>query len=360
VRRTGTADLPLHYGKAPRWLFERLKLLAREIVISIISDSGCEGFLRKISDPLWFQALGCVLGFDWHSSGLTTTVCGAIKEGIRGLEKELGFFVAGGKGKVSLRTPSEILQEGELIQIDPHLLVYASKMVAKVDTAGLQDGFQLYHHCFMFSSSGKWAVIQQGMNPSSRYARRYHWISEKVKSFVCEPHSAICSDWKGEGLNMVAKESEKARLVCTELSKEQPSRIIKELKKIENLKFPPAHSFSLERMRPHLLEKTLQNIVERSPQSFEQLLGIKGVGAKTIRALALISDLVYGAKPSFRDPATYSFAHGGKDGHPYPVDRQTYDETILSLHRALKEAKVGRVEKIKALKRLYQLSQLIG
>jgi len=191
MQKTGIVDLPLHYGKSPRWLFERMKLLSREIIIAIISHSGSEQLLRKISDPLWFQALGCVLGFDWHSSGLT----------------------------VSLRTPSEILKLAEIAQIDPEPLIYASKISAKVDTAGVQDGFQLYHHCFIFSSSGKWAVIQQGMNETSQYARRYHWIGEKVKSFVCEPHSAICSDWKGKGLNMVARESETARQVCTKLSK---------------------------------------------------------------------------------------------------------------------------------------------
>jgi len=352
MQKTGIVDLPLHYGKSPRWLFERMKLLSREIIIAIISHSGSEQLLRKISDPLWFQALGCVLGFDWHSSGLTTTVCGAIKEGVRGLEKQIGLFVAGGKGKVSLRTPSEILKLAEIAQIDPEPLIYASKISAKVDTAGVQDGFQLYHHCFIFSSSGKWAVIQQGMNETSQYARRYHWIGEKVKSFVCEPHSAICSDWKGKGLNMVARESETARQVCTKLSKEKPFKVIRELKKIDKLKMPRSHSFSLEKVRPDRLEKMLRITYERSPESFEELLGIKGVGAKTIRALALLSDLIYGAKPSFKDPATYSFAHGGKDGHPYPVDRKTYEETILTLHKALQESKIGRSEKIKALKRL--------
>lgn len=355
MQRAGIADLPLHYGRSPRWLFERMKMLAREIIISIISDSGSEELLRKISDPLWFQALGCVMGFDWHSSGLTTTVCGAIKESIRGLEKELGLFVAGGKGKVSLRTPAEILQWGDNISSDPNLLVYASRMAAKVDSAAVQDGFQLYHHCFIFTSSGQWAVVQQGMNEVTGYARRYHWISEKISSFVCEPHLAICSTWRGKGLNMVARESEKARITCTELSKSSPSKIIKEIKKISSLKLPPTHSFSILDKRPYKLEKTLQTIHNRSPEDFEQLLGIRGVGTKTIRALALVSDLVYGVKPSFKDPATYSFAHGGKDGYPYPVDKKTYDETILSLHKALQEARIGRSEKIKALKRLKSL-----
>lgn len=352
MKKTGTADLPLHHGRAPRWLFDKMRILSREIIASIISYSGPEELLRKISDPFWFQALGCVLGFDWHSSGLTTTVCGAIKEGIKGMEKELGLFVTGGKGKVSLRTPSEILQWEKAALVDPKPLVSSSKMAAKVDTAGLQDGFQLYHHCFIFLSSGKWAVIQQGMNEATRYARRYHWVGEKVESFVCEPHSAICSDWKGKGLNMIAKDSQKARLVCTKLSQNKPSGLIKDLKKISNLKMSSPHNFSVEKTRPQRLEKALQAAYERWPENFEQLLGIKGVGPKTIRALALISDLIYGIKPSFKDPATYSFAHGGKDGHPYPVDKKTYQESIFALHKALRETKIGRSEKIKALKRL--------
>ena len=352
MRKTGVTDLPLHYGKAPRWLFEKMKFLAREVIIAIVSEKGPEEFLRKISDPLWFQALGCVLGFDWHSSGLTTTTCGAIKEAVKGLEKELGVFVAGGKGKVSLNTPLEITQKTEKISTNPEPLIYASRMAAKVDTAGLQDGFQLYHHCFIFTSSGKWAIVQQGMNELTGYARRYHWIGEKVKSFVCEPHLAICSEWKGQGLNMVAKESEKARKVCTELSREKPSGIIKDLKRIQKLKMPTSHSFSLEKTKPEKLEKTLHILYEKNPKNFEEVLETKGVGVKTIRALALVSDLIYGAKPSFKDPATYSFAHGGKDGHPYPVDKKTYTETILTLHKALREAKIGRSEKIKAIKRL--------
>ncbi|MBC7189485.1 DUF763 domain-containing protein [Candidatus Aerophobetes bacterium] len=352
MQKTGIADLPLHYGRSPRWLFEKMKILSREIITAIISDRGVDELLRKISDPLWFQAFGCVLGFDWHSSGLTTTVCGAMKEGVKGIEKELGLFIAGGKGKVSLRTPSEIITLSEIARVDPERLVYASKMSAKVDSAALQDGFTLYHHCFIFTSSGRWAVIQQGMNEETGYARRYHWIGEKVKDFVCEPHHAICSDWKGEGLNMVAKESQKARELCTILSKEKPSVIIKELQRITRLKMPKHHTLFLERVRPDRFEKALKEAYNQSPQNFEKLLGIRGVGAKTIRALALISDLVYGAKPSFKDPATYSFAHGGKDGHPYPVDKKTYQESILSLHQALMEAKIGRSEKIKALKRL--------
>lgn len=355
MQKTGTADLPLHRGRAPRWLFEKMRSLAREITIAIVSDLGNDKFMEKVSDPLWFQALGCVLGFDWHSSGLTTTVCGALKEGLKGLERDLGFFVAGGKGKVSLNTPREILRWGDLTGFDADPFVYASRMTAKVDTAGLQDGFDLYHHCFIFSSSGNWAVIQQGMNENTRYARRYHWISSRVESFVSEPHSAICSEVKAEGLNMVARESKPSQVSCTEIVQESPSHILKDLRnlgKANSIKFPSAHNFPTFELRPKRLEKTLRLAYERSPQNFEQLLGTRGVGAKTIRALALISDLIYGAKPSFRDPTTYSFAHGGKDGYPYPVDRHTYRESILTLHKALQEAKVGRSDKIKALKRL--------
>lgn len=198
--RTGIANLPLHYGKAPAWLFQKMKQLAREITVVIVNEFGPEEMLKRLSDPFWFQAFGCVLGFDWHSSGLTTTVCGALKEGVRGLERDLGLFVCGGKGAVSRKTPSEIEGFGYLIGKDPASLIYASKMSAKVDSAALQDGYQLYHHCFIFTRDGSWSVVQQGMNETNRYARRYHWLSDEVKDFVCEPHNAICSETRGNAL----------------------------------------------------------------------------------------------------------------------------------------------------------------
>lgn len=356
--RTGIANLPLHYGKAPAWLFERMRDLSREITLVLIEEFGPEEMLRRLSDPFWFQAFGAVLGFDWHSSGLTTTVCGALKEGLRGLERELGLFVAGGKGRTSRRTPGEIEEAGDLLAIDAQNLVYASKMAAKVDSAALQDGYQIYHHCFIFTTKGFWSVVQQGMNETNRYARRYHWLSDDLKSFVCEPHSAICCDRRGVTLNMVAEESDPARSVTTELSKEKPEKLILEIKRLQNLHLPHRHEVLVQDLNPDRLKRVLLKTYERQPQNFEQLLGMEGVGPKTIRSLSLISELVYGVKPSFRDPARYSFAHGGKDGYPYPVDRENYDRSIEILRKAISTARIGNREKLDAFKRLAHLAGL--
>jgi uncharacterized protein len=351
--RTGLAHLPLHQGKAPPWLFQLMKSLAREISLSIISCQGLHEFLRKLSDPFWFQAFGCVLGFDWHSSGVTTTVCGALKEGIKGLERDLGFFVAGGKGAASRRTPLEIEAQASHIACNPAHLVYASRMAAKVDSNALQDGYQLYHHCFFFTSGGDWAVIQQGMNEEARYARRYHWLGKGVRDFVCEPQSAICCDRKEKiVLDMVAFDSQGARQASAELSRERPERLVAELKQIQGLELPSRHSVLVQDIHPERLQEIFLKTYDQQPQRFEELLGMPGVGGKTIRALALIAEVLYGTPPSFRDPARYSFAHGGKDGHPYPVDRETYRESIDFLKRATEAAQIGYHEKVRALRRL--------
>ena len=351
-RRTGVADLPLHYGKAPRWLFERMVELAREITLAIAGEFGPEEMVRRVSDPFWFQALGCVLGFDWHSSGLTTTACGALKEGLKGLESEVGLFVAGGKGRVSRQTPAEIEGFGASLDIDPSSLVYSSRMAAKVDTVALQDGYDLYHHCFFFTASGAWAVVQQGMNEATHYARRYHWLGEQVTDFVCEPHAAICSQATGEVLNLVAEESAAARTTVTQLAAEKPESLVSELKRLQVLELPRRHHILLQDIHPDRLSNILLRTYERQPGDFEELVGLEGVGAKTVRALTLISELVYGVPASFRDPARYSFAHGGKDGHPYPVDRATYDRSIALLSSAVRRAKMGNREKMEALRRL--------
>lgn len=358
--RTGIAHLPLHSGKTPRWLFERMARLAREITIIITREFGPEEVLRRISDPYWFQAFGCVLGFDWHSSGVTTTVCGALKEGIKGLEKDLGLFVAGGKGRASRKTPLEIEEAGQFLSIDPSNLVYTSRLTAKVDSAALQDGYQLYHHTFFFTKAGRWAVVQQGMNEVNRYARRYHWLGESVKDLVCEPHSAICCDSKGVVLNMVAKEGDKAREVSTLISWERPETILKEIKRLKTLNMPGRHHTSLEDIHPDRLYKIFLSTYERRPKDFERLLAMEGVGPKTIRALSLISELVYGIRPSIKDPVVYSFAHGGKDGYPYPVDRKTYDSSIEFLSRVVDQARIGDREKIEVLRRLGNLYRFKG
>ncbi len=354
--RTGIAHLPLHYGKVPPWLFDRMVKLAREIVISIVSEFGSGEMLRRLSHPYWFQAFGCILGYDWHSSGVTTTLCGALKEGIKGLEQDLGLFIAGGKGRTSRRTPLEIEVWGEKISLNPAPLVYASRMSAKVDSAAVQDGYQLYHHTFLFTPSGSWMVIQQGMSEATRYARRYHWLGEAVSCFVNEPHSAILSEAKGEALNLVASESNPARTTITDIATQQkPQDILADLKRLKTLNLPSHHPIGVHDLHPDSLSKILLSTYERQPHDFEQLLGLRGVGPKTIRALSLISELVYGVAPSYRDPARYSFAHGGKDGTPYPVDRKTYDQSIELLRKAIHKAKLGIREKSEAENRLNRL-----
>ena len=350
--RTGTAYLPLHGGRAPAWLFHRMKELAREISLVIIDHFGPLEMLRRLSDPFWFQSLGCVLGFDWHSSGVTTTVCGALKEGLRGTEADSGLFVAGGKGRTSRKTPVEIEAFCDRYSLEAGGLVYASRMAAKVDSAALQDGYQLYHHAFFFTREGSWSVVQQGMNEHTGYARRYHWMGDGLGSFVCEPHSAICCDHRGEVLNMVAEESQGVRQTTTQIASEHPDRMASEIQRLRNLELPPSHGVVLGDRGARWLMKVLERTHEQQPHDFEVLLSTRGVGSRTIRALALISELIYGVEPSYRDPAKFSFAHGGKDGHPYPVDRENYDLSIEVLRRALSAAKIGRTEKLKAMRRL--------
>lgn len=355
MTRVGVAHLPLHYGKAPRWLFSRMTELSREIVLAITGEYGPEEVLKRLADPIWFQAFGCALGFDWNSSGLTTTVTGALKEGLRGLEKDIGLFVAGGKGKTSLKTPEEIERWASRVSLanNPADLVYASRMSAKVDNAAVQDGYQLYHHTFIFTKSGQWAVVQQGMNTENRWARRYHWLSDEVTDFVDEPHSGIISEHKEQSpLNMTAHQSSQARQISTAVAQDKPHKTIKTVERLKTLHLPTRHEILVKDLRPDSLSRVLLKTYEHQPHNFEQLLGIRGVGPKTIRALALISELVYGAKPSYADPVRYSFAHGGKDGYPYPVNREQYDKSIEVLRKAVNQAKIGRTEKLEAIRRL--------
>lgn len=355
MRRTGIAELPLHYGKCPRWLFERMHRLARAITEVIVYEYGPDEFVSRLSDPFFFQSFGCVLGFDFHSSGLTTTVCGALKEGLRGLEKDLWIFVAGGKGGTSRRSPEEIERFGENfgLSINVSNLVYASRMSAKVDNTALQDGYQLYHHNFIFTRSGLWTVIQQGMNPKSRWARRYHWLSSEVKDFVCEPEKAICCDHTAKVLNLVAKESGQARDMSTQLSRQRPSRLIAEVKRLPNLKLPREHKLFFQDLNPSYLSRVLLSTYESQPNNFERLLGIRGVGPKTIRALSLLSELIYGVKVSRNDPVKFSFAFGGKDGVPRELDKKCMDESTRILQNIIGKTKMEYTEKRSALKRLY-------
>ena len=356
MQKTGQLDLPLHSGKAPRWLFERMVTLGRYISEAIIIEHGKDYFLQQLSNPLWFQSLGCVLGFDWHSSGLTTTVCGALKEAFRELNG-YGVYICGGKGATSRKTPHEIERITQNQSKDPKGLIYASRTSAKVDNNALQDGFTLYHHTFIFTSEHDWAVIQQGMsNDSLGWARRYHWHSKSITSFVDEPHKGIVSDKYFLTLNLIDKEKDGSRLLITDLSRRNADDNMKDilLLKTKGEKLPSRHSVLLSDINPKFLDKIFLKTYETKPKDFEMLLSLEGVGAKTLRALALIADLVYGKPASFNDPARYSFAHGGKDGYPYKIELNDYDETIDILQKAVNKAKIDRTDRTKALKRLHK------
>ncbi len=386
--KTGIATIPLDYGRCPRWLFERMKRLSRGIFLAIREEFGPEEILKRLSDPVWFQSLGCLLGFDWNSSGLTTTTLGALKAGIFDIQDQLGIYVCGGK-KESRKTPQEIEAYG-ISRAFPFYkdLVYASKMAAKVDSSLIQDGFQIYAHNFIFSKNGSWVVIQQGMNTVFQKARRYHWLSldYKNKKFVEEPHSGIVSNIKTKPLNLTAKESEKNRLVAKELVVEEPKTFLKDIKlitekinskgglfrikenelvkqkkssqftelELKNIEFH-WHPVVEEKFNLKFLEKTIFLAHSQKPKNFEELVSLKGVGPKTIRALSLVSEIIYGAKPSYEDPARYSFSVGGKDGTPFPVERETYDKLLKIMERGIQKSVISLREKEQTKQRLHRI-----
>ncbi len=353
MRPTGTAHLPLHGGKAPSWLFRRMVQMSGEILALLVDEYGAVEVVKRFADPFWFQALGCLLGFDWHSSGVTTTVTGAVKEALRDRGWELGLFVAGGKGRVSRRTPQEVEEVGRRVGFDPAPLVYASRMAAKVDSAALQDSYQLYHHAIIFTSQGYWTVVQQGMNTTTRYARRYHWLSQGLLSFVEEPHKAICTVVRGEAMNLVARESGGARSGIVELVKEYtPERLETEIRRLQELEMPSRHCILLRDIRVDRIRKGILGAYQKAPGHFQALLETPGLGPKTLRALALTAELLYGSPVSFRDPARFAFAHGGKDGHPYPVNRAAYDQTIEMLRQVVGKARLSSRDKDEARRRL--------
>jgi hypothetical protein len=348
--RKGIATLPLHWGRAPRWLFEEMKKLSLGIMEAMLVEYPHVKILENLSDPFWFQSFGCILGFDWHSSGVTTTTMGALKEAFKKLDA--GIYICGGKGKTSLKTPEEIKQIGNQKGIDVNSLIYTSRITAKVDNAALQDGYSIYHHTIIFTPKGEWSVVQQGMNETNRMARRYHWFSDSLKEYTCEPHKGIITDGFTKPLNMVSRDSTGSRKISAEIASEYPDKTLKELKKIRELKLPARHYIIGSDVNLKKLKRPLELAFDHQPGDFESLLGIKGVGPATIRSLALIGELLYGEKPSFEDPARYSFAHGGKDGIPYPVDRENYRRSICYLKKAVSMAEVGETEKLRLLKRL--------
>lgn len=347
--------------------------MAGAIGTLIVREAGAVELLRRLSDPFWFQAFGCVLGFDWHSSGVTTTVCGALKEATRQQGNDLGIVVCGGKGATSRKTPDDIRRACERSGDPGEALIHASRLAGKVDSAALQDGYELYHHCFFFAPGrSTWAVVQQGMNPRLRYARRYHWLSERLPSFVADPHAAVACDRKGPVLNLVASEAERHRQALVALGREHPDRLLRELRPFmsdvpmplferprpvastsaTHLLMPKPHRISQREIKPAALKKVLIKTYERQATDFEELLGEPGIGAEALRSLSLVAELIYEAPASRRDPAAYSFAHGGKDGTPYPVNRPLYDANLDRLRRAIQEAKVGRTDKLEALRAL--------
>jgi len=359
--KTGVANLPMHWGKAPKWLFSLMTKLARQISIVIIEEYGPNEMLERLSDPYWFQAFGCILGFDWHSSGVTTTVCGAIKEGLGGIEKSLQFYTAGGKGGTSRKTPIEIQNwiERNHLNINPEDLKYASKMCAKVDSSAIQDGYQLYHHNFFFTNDGSWTVVQQGMptniNKNNRFARRYHWTSRGFNTFVNCPKNNICDNKRYQHvLNLTSLKSKNSRNLITKISRIKPHKLVREYEKIVTLNMPKREWIEENDIKPSNLKKILISTYERQPKDFENLLSMKGVGPKSIRALNLISEITYGTKADWKDPAKFSFAHGGKDGYPYPVDRNNYDKSIEILKRSIKKSKLEKREKNTCLLKLLE------
>ena len=354
MKRSGSADLPLHYGTVPKWLAERMSRLGFAITESIITEYGKEEVLRRLSDPFWFQSLGAVMGMDWHSSGITTSVMGALKRAINPHSKELGIYICGGKGKYSKQTPQELLQIADATGINGKELVRCSKLSAKVDNTAVQDGFQLYTHNFIVSDTGEWTVVQQGMRTEDKTARRYHWHSANIRSFVEEPHTGICGINQGNILNLTAIEAKGSREGILNIAAEEPERIIEEFNR---LSMPVHHDVRAKDVNLKRLGSTLWLAHETRPGNFEELLLLQGVGPRTIQSLALVSEVIHGSPTRFKDPARFSFAHGGKDGHPFPVPVRVYDETIATLENALQKAKLGLTDKSAAIKKLHEISR---
>ncbi len=388
IKRTGHADLPLHVGTVPKWLADRMRDLGTEIVQILLMEYGKKEVLTRLSDPLWFQSLGAVLGMDWHSSGITTSVMYALKRGINARAREFGLCICGGRGKYSRKTPEELLFLAEHTGLPGNDLVRASKLAAKIDNTAVQDGFQLYQHNFILSNEGDWAIVQQGMNSRTKTARRYHWCSQNLRSFVDEPHSGITGENQGPILNLTDSSACKTRSSILTLSNEEPQKIIKEISDIarlgnpleqkksgqlelfdlestldgeicfdngdRNIVLPDHHEVRAEDVDLKRLGGVLATAYENQPKDFESLLLTPGLGPRTLQSLTLVSEVIHGTPCRFRDPARFSFAHGGKDGHPFPVPTKIYDESIRILGDCIEKSKMGYNDKSECLRRLHQ------
>ncbi len=358
ARATGRADLPLHGGRVPHWLADRMARLGRVIAAAIVHHYGRDELLRRLGHPFWFQSFGAVMGMDWHSSGITTSVMGALKRGLAPVQDELGVYVCGGRGAHSRRTPGELLAVGDRVGVDGDTLARTSRLVAKVDSAAVQDGFDLYLHSFVVTAGGAWTVVQQGMNASRRQARRYHWMSESLESFVDEPHAAIDGPNQGSIVNLTDHRAAPARRCQVELATGDPDRLVATLRRLRDttpqpdLQMPAHHDVRPSDVLLHRLRGTLSATAERGPTDFAELLLVPGVGGRTVAALAMVGEIIHGAACRFSDPARFSLAHGGKDGHPFPVPLGVYDETIGVLRRALARAKIGQDDRLVAIREL--------
>ena len=354
MKRSGAADLPLHNGYVPQWLAERMARLGLAVTEALLADYGKNEVLRRLSDPFWFQSLGAVMGMDWHSSGITTSVMGALKRAINPLSRQLGIYICGGKGASSRRAPEEICKVCDSTGLDAVQLVRCSKLSAKVDNTVVQDGFQLYLHNFVLSDEGQWTVIQQGMSQHSSMARRYHWHSEGLHSFVEEPHTAICGTNQGEILNLADRQALPARDAVLSLTREKPELMMQD---IQQLVLPSHHDVRTEDVDLRRLGAILWLAFDKQPADFEELLLLEGVGPRTLQSLALVSEVIHGTPSRFRDPARFAFAHGGKDGHPFPVPVKVYDETIGILQTAIQKAKIGQSDRMEAIRQLSAVAQ---
>ncbi len=356
MRRGGTADLPLHGGRVPRWLAERMTRLGTAVARAVVEEHGAAGFLSRLSDPFWFQSLGCLMGMDWHSSGITTSVMGALKRGLNPLCRELGITVCGGRGRHSLKTPQELEEAAARSGLDGAALVRASRLAAKVDNSCLQDGFAVYLHCFVLVHTGEWAVVQQGMNPQAGLARRYHWHSPRVRSFVSDPQAAVVGAHQGLILNLSDGRAEGARSGIVELLREHPDRQLRELRR---LVMPARHEILPVDVDSRRLGAVLALAYERQCRGFAEALLVPGIGPRTLQALALAAEVIFGAPSRFQDPARFAFAHGGKDGHPFPVLTHVYDRTVAVLRAAVERAPLERSERLFALRRLSGLARAV-
>lgn len=354
MKRSGHTDLPLHHGTVPRWLAERMAKLGRAITEVIIMEYGRDQFIQRISDPFWFQSLGAVMGMDWHSSGITTSVVGALKRAINPISDELGIYVCGGRGKHSRNTPQELIEVGYKTGLNGNELARSSRLTAKVDNTAIQDGFNIYLHSFFVSKEGQWSVVQQGMNTETAYARRYHWHSQAFAAYLNEPHTAVFGQNQGDILNLTAADSDTTKSGILSLSREKPELIRKEMQRY--LCMPAHHEVRAKDVDLKRLGATLALAHHSDIKQFEDLLLLQGVGPRTVQSLTLVSEVIHGTPSRFKDPARFSFAHGGKDGHPFPVPLKVYDETLSVLRHGIEKAKVGLSDKQKAIKSLYRIS----